>query len=400
MALQRSKVLQWGLSVGVLVAVMGMLILGREQTRLPGYLSDDTVVATLGSEASPYPAALRRAVAYARATPTSREASFEAARQYVEYGRAIGDARYVGAALGILTPWLEISPDPQILNLAASARQYMHDFDGALALLDQIIASNPREPQALLSRANIYIVQGRFSPALEDCRSLARARRPDLAILCDTTAKALTAESVTAAEQLERMVTINAIDPALTGYAQSLLAEIARFNGQAARARAKFEAALAASPEDLRTLMILVDFDLAEGMPEQALMRMAKSPVTDGIMVRQVEAHLALDNTAEASRIGAIVRGRFEEASTAGDTAHAREAARYWLAVKETDKAVAAATANWTTQRELEDAILLLTAAKAAGKLEAATPVFDWAAAEKVVAPMFLAAARQFEDAK
>jgi tetratricopeptide (TPR) repeat protein len=383
---------QWLAMGAVVLGVIAILVLGREQTSLPSNLSDDTVVATLGSVTRPYPDVLRTAVANAKENPTRRDAAVEAATQYLAYGRAIGDARYVGAALGVLDPWISASPDAEVLNLAAGGRQYMHDFTGAIALLDQILMADPRNAQALFSRANIHVVQGRFATAAEDCRGLARARRPDLAILCDTTAKALTAEAPMVAERLDRLIASKGLDPALVGYAQSLLAEIARFSGDHEVARQKFSAALAASPDDLRTLMILVDFDLAEGRPDHALARLAPAPVTDSIMVRQLEGHLATGDNDAADALAAILRGSFEEATAGIDTTHAREAARFWLLLRDNDRALAAATANWANQRELEDALLLVAAAKAADNPAAAAPVYDWAAAEGVVAPMYLAA--------
>ncbi|RYG37891.1 MAG: hypothetical protein EON93_02910 [Burkholderiales bacterium] len=393
------KPYQWLIIAGVVVAVVAVLVLGREQTALPGNLSDGTVVATLGPVSKPYPEGLRAAVKRARETPTNRDAAYAAASAYLDYGREIGDARYVGAALGVLEPWLVTSPDAQILNLAASGRQYTHDFAGAISLLDQVLSANPRNAQALLSRANIRIVQGDFPAAEEDCRGLARARRADLAILCDTTAKALTAEAPLAFDRLNRLIETRAMDPGLMAYADGLLAEIARFQGKTDIAKQKFEAAHASSPEDLRTLMILVDFDLAEGRPQDALAKMSAAPVTDAIMVRQVEGHLATGNTAEADRIGNVLRGQFAEAITAGDTAHAREASRYWLAVGESRQALEAATANWTNQRELEDALLFLKSAVAAGNPAAADTVVEWAAKNSVVAPMYQAALKQFEAA-
>lgn len=389
---------QWLILGAVAMTVVAVLIIGRDQATLPRNLSDETVVARLGSISSPYPETLRTAVTRSREAPNSRDAAVLAAREYLAYGRAIGDARYAGAALGVLDPWLTISPDPEILNLTADGRQYMHDFAGALFLLDQALATDPRNAQALLSRANIRIVQGQSTLAGDDCRGLARARRADLAILCDTTSKALTAEAPMAFERLERLVKSRTIDPALAGYAQSLLGEIARFNEDAVAARPMFEAALAASPDDLRTLMVLIDFDLAEGRSREALTRLAAAPVTDGIMVRQVEAHLAAGDKNAADAIGAILRGRFEEADASGDTAHAREVARYWLLIGETERALAAASVNWANQRELEDALLLIAAAKAAGKPEAATQVQQWAAAENVVAPMYLSAIRELQQ--
>lgn len=394
---RRTSRLTWiGFGIAAVLIVIVLAVAGQA-TRFVGTLSDDTVIATLGSKSNPYPPELRAAARRAREAPDDRGAALAAARRYLDYGRLIGDARLVGAALGILTPWVEKSPDAEILNLAASGRQYVHDFAGATELLDRVLATDPQNAQALLSRANIRVVQGRFSVAEEDCQGLARARRPDLAILCDTTVKALSADSRMAYERLDRLVTTRAIDPALTGYADSLLAEIARFNEDNAVAKPKFEAALAASPEDLRTLMILVDFDLAEGRNKEALTRLEDAPVTDGIMVRQVAAYIWLGNTTEAERIGVTLRGRLAKAASVGETAHAREAARYWLLAGDARQALASAEINWENQRELEDALLLMDAAKAAGSPAAADPVLAWAEAEGVVAPMYLTALRKLK---
>lgn len=379
-------------AIAVLLAavVIAALLFSKAETRPAESVSDDTVVAILGSTSVPYPGKLREAAARVRETPGDQAAAITAARQYLDYGRAIGDARFVGAALGVLQPWLNDRAGPQVLNLAASARQYTHDFDGAIELLDRAIALDPRNAQALLSRANINIVKGRFAEAAADCPRLAQARRGDLAVLCDTTAKALTSEASEAYERLDRLVSLRALDPALDGYAQSLLAEVARFQEWPDKARVKFEAARAADPDDLRTLMIFADFELAQGRAKEALQLLKSAPATDSVMVRQAVAFKATGNDAELARLKQTLRGRFEAAVAAGETAHAREAARYWLEVEgDARGALIAAEANWKGQRELEDALLLVASAAAAGRPAAAAPVEEWASAEGVVAPMF-----------
>jgi tetratricopeptide (TPR) repeat protein len=373
--------------------VVAVLLLGKAETHLPENITDDTIVATLGSTAVPYPAELREAAARVREAPDDLPAAIRAARQYLDYGHTIGDARFVGAALGALEPWLGERAGPEVLNLAASARQYMHDFDSALSLLDRVMAIDPLNAQALLSRANIQIVKGRFAEASADCLKLAQARRGDLAILCDTTARALTSEAPQAYARLDGLVSIGAMDPALDGYAQSLLAEIARFQDWPDKARAKFEAARAADPEDLRTLMIFADFELAQGRSRQALELMRNAPATDSIMVRQAIACKAAGDEAELARLKLALRGRFDAAAAAGEAAHAREAARYWLEVEQdAQAALSAAEANWKVQRELEDALLLVASAAATGRVEAAQPVEKWAAEQGVTAPVYLSA--------
>jgi tetratricopeptide (TPR) repeat protein len=391
----QSRRARWVITACIALAVTVVLVVGREQLRLPSNIKDETVVARLGTAGSPYPPELRAAALRARERPADPTAAVKAAHQYLDYGRAAGDARFAGAALGVLEPWLN-KPDPEVLNLAADARQYGHDFEGAVVLLDAATKVNPRDAQALLTRANIRVVQGRFRDAEADCLNLARARRADLAILCDTTSKALLAEGPGAYTQLERTVAVKAMDDALMGYAHSLLAEMARFLAAPDQAEPHFIIARKASPADLRTMMIYADFLLAQGRPKEALEQLAGAPQTDSILVRQAEAHMALGEAADVERIVSQLGGRFEEQSRMGETAHAREAARFWLNIaNRPSQALEAAQANWTNQRELEDAILLLRSARAAGRPEAAQPVLDWAKAEHVVAPMFLVAVRE-----
>ena len=387
--------------IAIALIVIVVLVVEREQLRLPGQISDATIVATLGSRARPYPSALRAAAAQAHLSPNDQSAALDAARRYLDYGRATGDARFAGAALGLLDPWLGPKAEPAALNLAASARQYAHDFQGALALLNRATKINPRDAQALLSRANINIVQGRFRDAEADCLNLARARRADLALLCDTTAKALSKEAPDAYARLDRLVASNAIDPALKGYAHSLLAEMARFLERTQEAGPQFEAARAADPSDLRTLMIFADFELASNQPAEALTVLSSAPPTDSVMVRQAIAAKMLGDASEVARLSALLRQRFEEQAALGEAAHAREAARYWLDVAgKPDAALAAAKANWVNQRELEDALLFIDAAQAAGQPSAARPVTDWAASEGVLAPMYLSALDRLESPK
>ncbi|MDZ4761759.1 MAG: hypothetical protein SGJ21_11865 [Alphaproteobacteria bacterium] len=400
MSLAFSRTSQRMILAGGLAVVMAVLILGREPAPRLDRLSDDTVVATLGSAATPYPPELRVAGALARVEPQNPQAALDAARAYLDYGRRIGDARFAGAALGALAPWLETEATPQALNVAASARQYRHDFTGAIALLDRALGLDPANAQALLSRANIHIVQGRTRAAAADCTLLAEVRRMDLAVLCDTTANALTAEAPLAYERLDRLAASRAIDPALRGYAHSLLAELARFQNWPDKARPHFEAALGGDPDDLRTRMIFVDFELAQGRPREALALLASTPATDSIIVRRAIANRSLGNSSETEKLSSILLGRIEQQAAAGESAHDREAARYWLDVAgDPQKALAASRSNWRSQRELEDALLLIASASAAGNPAAADPVVAWAKAEGVVAPLYLSAIARLEGA-
>lgn len=378
-------------AAAAIMTVAVAFFIGRERFQLPASISNDTVVASLGAKMKPYPQSLRTAAKHAREAPDDVVAATAAAREYMNFGRSVGDARYFGAALGVLRPWLDGVPSVEVLNLGASARQYGHDFSGALELLDRALVIDRANAQALLARANINIVQGRLATAWRDCRSLVRTRRDDLVLLCDATAKALGDEAPQAYQRLDRLLRTNAIDLSLRGYAFELKGEMAGFLLRPDEAATDFEAARKEDPADLRTIMQFADFKLRQGQPNEALALLADAPPTDSVMVRQAIAHKALGDKAETDRLAAALRERFDEQALLKDAAHAREAARFWLFVaQDPQKALAAAEANWRLQRELEDALLLVDASAAAGNLAAVKPVLDWAAEEKVTAPLYL----------
>jgi tetratricopeptide (TPR) repeat protein len=365
--------------------------LGAKGRSVAGLASDtlapDTIVARLSGPADT-PRQLREAVAAARARPDDAQAARAAARAYLDHGRRQGDARYAGAALSVLEPWLADGRDPTLLNLAASARQYRHDFTGALELLDRVLAKDPFNAQALLSRANLHVVQGRLRQASGDCSRLVQARRIDLGVLCGSTAAALSTRAGLAYDQLGIALRSPGFDPALAGYAQSLLAEIAWYEQRHDAAAAHFAEAIRISPDDLRTRLIHADFLLSRNDAAGALTTLGAAPEVDSVLVRRVLALRALGRSREAAPLRDLPAERFARQALIGETAHAREEARFWLRVEnDPERALAAAQRNWANQRELEDALLLIDAAVAAGEPAAAKPVSDWALAEGVVSP-------------
>ena len=66
------------------VTILGALVLHNREPRLPENLSDDTIVAVLGSASTPYPAELRLAAGKLRAAPGDEAAALRAARLYLD----------------------------------------------------------------------------------------------------------------------------------------------------------------------------------------------------------------------------------------------------------------------------------------------------------------------------
>lgn len=368
------------------ILVAGSALMPQAQARLGGDIRPDEVVAQLHVVGGAYPDALRAAMADQRAAPMDLAKAQDAARALIDEGRNRGDSRLVGAAVGVLRPFLT-NPAADTLYLAATARQYQHDFTGALGLLDQALVLSPVDINARLSRATILTVRGDYAAARQDCQRITAQNRPDIGFLCLATTETLTANGPGYAKRLQAILDQPGIlDPQLRGWAMGLIAEIALQRGDKALARAQLEAVLADDPLALRERVMLADLLLGDGKALAAQDLLAPAPETDGVLIRRVLAARALGDTAEGARLAAVLDKRFKLNLDLGLTAHAREEGLYFLTIAHDPvQALARAKVNWALQHEVEDARLLLQSAEAAGQPEAAQPVRDWMAKMAVV---------------
>lgn len=370
-----------------LVLVLGSALVPQAMTQAGADIPPDQVVAKLQTAGGAYPDALRSAMAAQRAAPTEVSKAQDAARALIDEGRTRGDSRLVGAAVGVLRPFLG-DPSAETLYLAATARQYQHDFAGALELLDRALTLMSNDVNARLSRATILTVRGDLYTARKDCKRIAEVR-PDIGFLCQATTEVLTAEGPAYATRLQAILAQpGLLDPQLRGWAMGLIAEIALHNGNSPLAKAQLEAVLADDPLAVRERLMLVDVLLKEGQAEAARDLLLPAPETDGVLIRRVLALRALSEADEAARLSAILRNRVELNLDLGLTAHAREEALYFLRIAgDPGQSLARAKVNWALQHEIEDAVLLLEAAEAMGRPEEAAPARDWMTANKIQPP-------------
>src|SRR5688500_4602844 len=88
--------------------------------------------------------------------PDDPDIPLSLATGYVRLGRREADPRYDGYAQAALAPWWNLaSPPIPVLLLRATLAQRRHDFAGALADFERVLAQAPRHPQAWLSKATI-----------------------------------------------------------------------------------------------------------------------------------------------------------------------------------------------------------------------------------------------------
>ena len=320
------------------------------------------------------------------AHPDDLDAATAFARAAIALGRAEADPRYYGYAESALRPWLALEAPPVAARLLrATLRQQRHDFAAALADLDALIAADPSDAQARLTRATVLMVQGRPREAQRDCAALL-GRASALALTtCLTHARSLSGQANAAAQALDAMLARAEPVPAEERlWAETTAAEMAARRGDMPAADRHFQAALKqladAKLRDPYLLTAWADQLLATDRAAEVPRMLAEHTRIDNLLLRLAlaEARLA-PGSAELAEHQRRLQARFDETRQRGDQVHLREEAMFELYLRhDAQTALKRAAENWQTQREPLDARLLLEAARAANAPEAARPVLDW----------------------
>ncbi|ADJ27832.1 tetratricopeptide repeat protein [Nitrosococcus watsonii] len=364
----------WG--VGLLVLVWSMS-LWAGQPYIPA--DDATVVERLpvgqlleGKKL----AALRTRLAV---RPNDIRVALKLTRSYIQLGRAESDPRYYGYAQAALTPWWEQSNPPvRVQLLRGIIRQALHNFEPALEDLEAVLTRQPRNTQAWLSRSVVLLVQGRPRQALASCLKLMRLVDLLTVAACSAAASGQLGRGEAAYDLLERALSRPGDDPTTRQWALTVQGELARTLGQEDAAEMAFQQALALGVRDTYLLGAYADLLLNQDRPSEVLNLLNGETQADGLLLRLALAEARLDHPYLSRHLG-LIEDRMAAARRRGDTLHLREAARATLHLfNNPQRALELALKNWQNQREPRDAHLVLEAALAASRPEAATPVLDW----------------------
>lgn len=342
--------------------------------------SDDQVMESLSVSTDGQDQRIKERRRALEAAPQRLDLAVALARDYLTRYQRQGDARDLGYAEAVVSPWLEQSdPPPAALLIRAHLRQSRHAFDEALADLDRVLSRDPRRPQAWLMRATIATVQADYDKARDSCGRLLMLSDPLVVATCLASVNSLGADPDAAYRLITRALDTNPEAAASTRlWALTVAGEIAARRGEADVAEAHFQSAMAADTPDIYLLNAYADLLLAQDRPRAAFELLEDRPLADGVLLRRALAASRLD-LAQAPDLSERLARRFEATRARGDQVHRREAGRYALELAdEPEHALELARANWRQQREPADARLLMEAALAAGKPAAARPALDW----------------------
>lgn len=315
--------------------------------------------------------------------PNNLPVAVSLARRYVEAGRTTGDPRYAGYAEAVLAPWWSAADPPsEVLILRAVLRQRVHRFDAALADLDRLLAANPRNGQAQLTRATILQVQGNFDEARRACGALRGLVPAMYTLVCDAGVAGVTGRLPSAYSDLAAAYAPQAAttDPGTRAWVLGTLAELAERVGRPAVAESHYRDALAADPDDQYLLAAYADYLLARNRPKEVLTLLAQRGRADGLLLRLALASATV-GASDAAALIEQLRARFDAAVRRGDRVHLREEARYTLhLLRDPRAALALALDNWKVQKEPADLLILAEATAATGDRAARAVIDAWLA--------------------
>ncbi|MEX0139374.1 hypothetical protein MRBLMS1_000127 [Massilia sp. LMS1-1-1.1] len=310
------------------------------------------------------------------------------AQRYIALARSETDPRYLGYAQAALAPWWrQAAPPVPVRLLRATILQSTHHFGPALQDLDAVIAQEPANGQAWLTRATVLTVQGDYAKATASCARLSALTTQLVTVTCLANIASVTGRAAASERLLELTLQRSAgAAPELESWAATLLAEMATRRGEWALAEARYTKALAQQPRDSYLLGAYADFLLDRQRPQEVAKLLKEQQRIDALLLRYALALQAQSGQQPAFLAAkAELAARFNAAMQRGDTVHQREQARFALFLQQDiPAALQLAQKNWAIQKEVPDMRILLEASLAARNYTAAQPVLAWIAANGV----------------
>jgi tetratricopeptide (TPR) repeat protein len=377
----------------IALVLSGFLLFGQfcRADDLPYTPATDDVVLEKYLRLGPLGAQFREQQRALQSHPQNVDQAVAFARASIESGNEEGDPRYFGYAQTALAPWWDQpNPPAEVRLLRATILQWQHKFDAARLDLDAVIAADDKGVvQAHLTRATVLMVQGEPDAARHDCAALVNHTEPLIAATCIAAASSLMGRAVAMEAALTTAVTqTGKATPAASEWAYTELAEINDRLGRIEAAGRYYEQALqieqSTGHRDPYLLASYADFLLDQGENARVVAMLDGLERIDNLLLRLALAETALGHSdpaiAQRGRDHAAqLQQRFDETRARGDFVHQREEAIYMLKLAgQPARAVAIAQDNWTYQRELTDARILVDAARAAHDAAADQSVKDW----------------------
>ena len=353
-------------------------------------VSDEQILQGVPSTADPAVLAMKTLRTALDTSPMDFEAAKSLANAYVDYSRQVGDAHYAGYAEAVIAPWVaKQAPPAGALVTQAIILQYRHQFPEARVLLQRALKIDGRNAQAWLTLATLDMVQGDYDAAAKDCARVSNHAGVETGLGCFGSLRSYTGQARQSLVLLHQ-VEINTAHapPNYRAWIQGLLAESEERLGDWPMAEGFYRSALQLQPEDNFLLVAYADFLLDRLRPREVLPLLADHVQSDTAFLRLALAQAAIHG-AETQRYTWIMSARFEALRLRGSDYFGREESRFALQLQHNPQtALDMALRNWQAQRAPWDARVVLEAALAAGKPQAAVETLDFLDKTKLEDPI------------
>ncbi len=195
---------------------------------------------------------------------------------------------------------------------------------------------------------------------------------------CLSDVAGVTGQSAKSRELLRQVLSESAISGRERIWIATILAETAARAGAMREAEQSFSEAFKVGIKDQYLLSAYADYLLDQRRYQGIISLLQSETRADGLLLRLALAEQELNLPASQNH-KAELAARFAAGRERGTTVHIREEARFTLALlRDAQRALPLAQANWSVQREPADARILLECALADNNRSAAQPVLDW----------------------
>ncbi len=298
-------------------------------------------------------------------------------QQMLDAAARTGDTRLSTRAHALLERIEPAKVDADVLRAKAFSAQHRHDFDLSRQLLTEVLRRDPSDAGALLSRAQVNIVQGRLQNARGDCVALALRVDASLGTICTAALQLRRGDYASAARLTDRWLASADASAGLKRFVLMMRGDIAS-RMKAADATRFYEQALALDPQDVRTRLAFARHLRRSAQPREAIAILESAAASDTVLLQRTLAGREA-GMPEATKWGDQLGRRFDLARQTGTSTELRDEAEYYLVVRQNpEHGLRLALENFSTQRDLEDEELLKQAAEAMHQPEALQVLRDW----------------------
>ena len=317
------------------------------------------------------------------ADPKNQHLAYELANAYAEIARNQNDPRFYGLAEAVIKPWWFDGNDYSLIMLKVRILQFNHQFSEAIQVLNKMLQYHS-DPQALLIRASINQVLGKYDEVKSDCSKLAREANSLVISACFFSVNGFTSSAKETKKYILNLKNIinqssdESVDVKI--WAIGLAAESASLTHDWITAEELMLQGLRIKYDDDYLLSLYADLLLKQKRYRECIDLLKPYSNQTSLLIRLLVAKNKLFVTKIQSQKQKELDLRIREDFIKRDQRHLREYAYYQLYVKKQyQSALQNALINWESQKEMNDALILYGAAYHAQRDDVLEMIDEWA---------------------